>query len=408
MSVAEQFLEPVIAQPPDADCVAFVADNQTLETINHVAAQFFKTPSVRDGGSSQALEYLSSGAQPPKVLIVDIGDTEDPLSTMLSLTTALTEETQLIGIGAINDIALYREVTEAGVLDYLVKPISERMLASAFARAEEVPTDSHGGGENKQRVAVIGTRGGAGASTIAVNLAWVVAEDLKRKAILVDLDIWWGTIALSLDLEPTHGLREALENPARIDSLFISSSTAKVTERLSVMAAEEPLTSEMLYYTGATEILIESLGHSNDCVILDLPRSAFRMRHPVLEAATQILIVTPLNLPGLRDSIRFLGAIDETQTSAKIRFVANRVGSGQQGMEVSDFNKALGRKVDFLVPDEPKIFNTAANTGRPAIHDAPRSKAAKILKKIAEGIPFETADETKAKAGFFQKLRRKG
>ncbi len=408
MSVAEQFLENAVSGAADADCVAFVGDNQTHSTVSHVAQQFYSEAVVRDGGSTHALEYLSEASKPPKVLIIDIGDSDDPLGAMLSLTTAFPEETRLIGIGNINDISLYRELTEAGVLDYLVKPVSERALASALTRAEEQPTETQGGGQGAQRIAVIGTRGGAGATCVTVNLAWLLAEELKQKTMLVDLDLWWGSVALALDLEPTHGLREALENPARIDDLFISSSTAKITDRLSVMAAEESLTGEMHYYAGATEILIEALAHTHDCVIMDLPRSAFRMRHPVLQAATHIFIVTPLTLGGLRDSIRFLGAIDDTGTNAKIKFVANRVASGLGGVEIADFNKALGHKIGFQVPDEPKVFNDAANTGRPVVHAAPRSKAAKALRKLAAEVPAAEADGAKAGRGLLKKLLRRG
>ncbi len=408
MSAVEQFLDNPVAGPADADCVAFVGDNQTHNTVSHVAQQFYNEPVVRDGGSSHALEYLSEAPKPPKVLVIDIGDSDDPLGAMLSLTTAFPEETRLIGIGNVNDISLYRELTEAGVLDYLVKPVSERALASAFTRADEQPTDTHSGGQGAQRIAVIGTRGGAGATCVAVNLAWLLAEELKQKTILVDLDLWWGSAALSLDLEPTHGLREALENPARIDDLFISSSTAKITERLSVMAAEESLTGEMNFYAGATEILIEALAHTHNCVVLDLPRSAFRMRHPVLQAATHIFIVTPLTLAGLRDSIRFLGAIDDTGTNAKIKFVANRTAGGQNGVEIADFSKALGHKVEFQVPDDPKVFNTAANSGRPVVHAAPRSKAAKALRKLANQVPVAETAGAKAGGGLVKKLLRRG
>src|SRR3546814_1844766 len=77
----------------------------------------------------------------------------------------------------------------------------------------------------------------------------------------------------SLDLEPTRGLREALENPARVDGLFISSATAKLTENLSIMATEENLTTEVQYNPNAVDALFEALGRTNDAIVVDLPRS---------------------------------------------------------------------------------------------------------------------------------------
>lgn len=408
MSLAEDFPTTDFAPPQAAECVAFVRDNQTHEALLRALEQHFPDTLIRDGGSTQALEYLADGA-PPKVLIVDMGESEDPLSTMLSLLTAVPDGVRLIGIGTTNDITLYRELTDAGILDYLVKPVSERQLHGALARLAEEPKEGEEGGAETQSVAVIGTRGGSGATSFAVNLSWLLAEELQQKTMLIDLDLWFGTIALSLDLEPTRGLREALENPARIDGLFISSSTAKLSDNLSVMAAEEALAGEMIYYAGATEILIEALAHSNKCLIMDLPRGAFRMRHPVLEASTQIALVTPINLAGLRDSIRLLGAIDDAGSVAKVRIVANRVGSTSQAMTVGEFEKALGRKVDIEIPDEPKVFKDASNTGKPAVQAAPRSKTAKALRAYAQSLAVQEATAGKAGARrLIDKLLKRG
>lgn len=409
MSVAEDFLTPSVAPPGNAVCVAFVGDNQTHEMVVNAARQFYDDPLVRDGGSSEALQYLSEGAH-PRVLIVDIGESSDPVSAILSLTTAFPEDVRLIGLGTVNDIALYRELIEAGVIDYLVKPVSEKALASALARVDQAPTETGGdGGHSTYSVAVLGSRGGCGATTMAVNLSWIIAEELMVPTVLLDLDLWFGTAALSLDLEPTRGLREALENPTRIDGLFLSSAIAKISEKLSVMATEEALTGDMMYNTSATEILIEALGHSYRCVVIDLPRSNFRMRHPVLQAANQIVLVTEMSLPGLRDSIRLLGAIEEAAPGTDLSIVANRTGGIQQAMPQNEFQKALGRKVNFQLPYDPKAFKDAANTGKAVPQAAPRSKAAKTLRDIAKSFGLELEDEAaKASKGLLRGLMRRG
>ncbi len=260
MSALERFSDPQPPQMAGADCVAFVGDDETHGVVASVTQQFFDEPVVREGDTSDALAFLSEAAA-PKVLIVDIGDNNSPLSAMLSLTTAFTDETRLIGIGEINDVSLYRELTGAGVTDYLVKPITEKALASALERAEEpvASASQPTTGEDAKKIVVIGARGGVGSSTVAVNFAWLFAEDHGQRTTLVDLDLEFGTVALALDLEPTRGLREALENPARIDSLFISSATAKMTDNLSVMATEESLSGEISISSNAIEVLFEAL-----------------------------------------------------------------------------------------------------------------------------------------------------
>ena len=368
-----------------AECIAFVGDNQTHGVVSAVLQQFFADAIVRDGDCSSALTYLSE-VPPPGVLIVDIGESNQPLSAMLSLTAAFSDDVRLIGIGAVNDIALYRELTDAGVTDYLVKPVTEKALAAALSRPaqNQAPQPvAESSGKKTVRIVVVGARGGVGASTTAVNLAWILAEEEQKKTALIDLDLEFGTVALSLDLEPSRGLREALETPGRIDGLFVSSASSMLTDNLSVMATEENLHDGHHFNPNAVEILLETLGHEKDCIVIDLPRSLYGVREQVLKQATRIVLVTELSLPALRDSIRLLGIIEETVPDIPITIIANRCNSAHQAMAIPEFQKALGRKVDFTLGDESKSFNNAANSGKPLVHSDTRSKAAKCLRKIA-------------------------
>ena len=401
MGMPDSLFDPEPLQCEAAECIAFVGDEQTHGVVSSVLQQFFADAVVRDGDSSAALAYLAE-VPAPKVVIVDIGASSQPLSAMLSLTAAFTEDTHLIGIGEINDIALYRELTEAGVTDYLVKPVTEKALAAALSRSEEAKVEAAPkpqiSPDDVHKIIVVGARGGVGASTTAVNLAWIFAEEKGMKTALVDLDLEFGTIALSLDLEPTRGLREALETPARIDNLFISSATAKLSDNLSIMATEENLAHGHSFSPNAVEVLFETLAHEHGCIVVDLPRALYSVRDEVLNEATHVILVTELSLPALRDSIRLLGIIEEAAPKTPITVVANRCKGGQQAMGQGEFQKALGRKVDLTITDESKLFNDAANTGKPVVNQSGRSKAAKSLRSIAGIIASDGAD-AEPKAG---------
>ncbi len=412
MSVADRILEQNPAGSVAAECVAFVGDNQTHSVVASVLKEYFAEPLVRDGGPNQAIEYLA-GTVPPALLIVDVSEAVSPQTAMLSLTAAVPEGTKVIGIGSINDIAVYREIVDSGASDYLVKPVTEKALASALNRTEE-SQQNHGQPDNtpeqKARIAVIGSRGGVGASTVALNLAWILSEERKYKTALVDLDLEFGTIALALDLEPTRGLREALENPARVDGLFIASATAKLTEHLSIMATEENLTSEVQYNPNAVDALFEALGRINDTIVVDVPRASYAVRRRAFEAATEIVLVTELSLGGLRDSLRLLRGIQEVAPDTPLRVVANRAMGPKQAMQLKDFQKALEHKVDLVLPDEPKVFNTAANTGKPLAQTNSRAKVCKALRKFVGELHLpeqdEDADKAKSKAKGKVKMKR--
>ncbi len=411
MNAVDKIVETHEAQTAVADCVAFVSDNQTHGVVESAARQFFDEPIVRDGGSQQALEYLSENAA-PKVLIVDIGDSSAPLTAMLSLTVAFNEEIRVIGIGTVNDINLYREMVGAGITDYLVKPVTEKALASALARAEE-PIHSDAPGDQPaapkvNRIAVIGARGGVGASTVAVNLAWLMSQERKLRTALVDLDLEFGTIALSLDLEPTRGLREALESPGRIDSLFIESATARVNDKFSVMATEETLSEEISYNPNAIDVLFESLGRTNDCIVVDLPRAAFAVRQRVFEAATNIVLVTELSLSCLRDAMRLVTGIEEVAQDTPITVIANRAVGSHKGVQVRDFQKALGRKIDFTMPEETKALNKAANSGKPLVQINLRAPASKMLNRLSRKLSPGEENKKDKSAGSWRGFLKKG
>lgn len=367
-------------------CVAFARDEQTRATIASTCEGQFPTLVVREGGSREALAYLGDSPA-PRVLIVDLSDAAKPLSAVLPIMAAFAEETRVIAIGAVNDINLYRDMIEAGVVEYLVKPVAEAGLSAALARVEsrraEAPLAAHAKGGPRPLVAVLGTRGGVGASTVAVNLAWLMANELKRKTTLIDLDLQNGTVALALDIEPTRGLREALENPSRIDSLFISSAAAKLNDRFTVMAAEEGFDDEVHYDPAAIDLLIEEVHRQTDMVLLDLPRNAPGVRNRALAAATDIVIVTDLTLAGLRDAIRLQGLAQHAAPAARILFVANRVGGREIGVPKAEFQRALGQPLEFLLPEDAKAVVSAANAGKPLVAAAPGSKAAAPLRAMA-------------------------
>lgn len=412
---AAEAAEPTLApSSATADCVAFVGDPETHGAVTQVAQARFPGLQVHQGGAKEAVDYLAAGA-PPKILIIDVSDSNKPLSAMLPIIAAFAEDTRVIAIGAMNDINLYREMVEAGISDYVVKPVTEKALEVALNRAEQrkqvavaPEPEAKPVTETAKRslIAVMGTRGGVGASTVATNVAWLMAHDVKCDTMLVDLDLQCGTVALSLDVEPSHGLREVLDNPARIDSLFVTSVATKCGDRLHVLAAEEAVDDEVHYNTSAVSLLIDELKKQSQVVVIDLPRNAPGARAVVLAAATEVVIVTDLTLAGLRDSIRLFTMVQQVAPNARIVFVANRDGGREGTVSKAEFEKALGKQIEFVLPEDAKANQAAANAGKPLVSSASSSKVTAALKSLVKGLSSGVAAKKPQKKSFWSISRK--
>lgn len=180
---------------------------------------------IFSGGVVSAVRALG-GMPCPEFLIVDLSDSDDPRADMQSLADVCEPGTVVLALGTLNDVTLYRDLLHAGVHDYLVKPLTAEMLRDAIRTAEEALAyeeeveDTSPKNDTRQLVC-LGVRGGIGTSTMVANIAWMMADQGKKTALL-DLDLFFGTSAMQFDLEPGRGLSDALDNPRRLMASFLS------------------------------------------------------------------------------------------------------------------------------------------------------------------------------------------
>jgi pilus assembly protein CpaE len=282
-------------------------------------------------------------------------------------------------LGTVNDVALFRDLLSAGASDYLVKPPSREALAGVLERQSAAGTTPDGLG---QVIVFMGSRGGIGATTSAVSCAWLLAAEHGERIALVDLDLSFGTVALKLDLDPGSGLCEALEQPSRIDSLFIERAMIKVTDTLRVLAAEASAAQHHAVDAGAIDMLLHELRRKFARVIVDLPRGASPLQRVVLATASHVVLVCIRSLAGLRDTIRLQTLVREQAPQARLWLVEAGVAGEHTAIGKSEFAKGIGKPFDASLSYDPKAVGAAANSGQPLPLAAPRSPTVRDIRRL--------------------------
>src|SRR5260221_1410152 len=236
-------LERTSRAPAGRPAALAFANDPDSEAVLKTAFREEAPGSVLRGDITKAIQHLSANRS-PRVLVVDISNVALPVTQIHQLADVCEPGVSVIVIGNRDEVGLYRDLLHAGVAEYIVKPLTDTLVAKALHTAlgavEPTPISRKLG----KVVALIGARGGVGTSTIAVNLAWYLANRQVRRVALVDLDLYNGVCSLALNVPPSGGLREALENPLRIDSLFLERTMTAESERLYALGSEDRLNAE--------------------------------------------------------------------------------------------------------------------------------------------------------------------
>jgi pilus assembly protein CpaE len=387
------------------DAMVFVSDGESRDVIAQALRDAnLAGAKIVDGGISAALKQTDLM---PRFLLVDVSTSSTPVQDVAAMAAVMEPGTKLIVIGAANDVALYRDLLGVGASDYLVKPLDVQLLLAALT---EGGTGKSGQAPAKlgRVIAFVGARGGVGTTMAAVNTAYLLAHDRKQRTALVDLDLHFGTAALSLDIEPGRGLRDALEKPGRIDSLFLERAMAKIGDRLFVLGCEEPLRDHPTVDPTALDVVLGDLRQNFSWVVLDMPRSFVANQANPFAMVTDLMLVCDQSLAGIRDTMRFLDFIKDAAPQMRLKLAAASSDGARPKIARAEFEKSIGRKLDYEIPFEAKTVAAGANSGKPISAVGRSGKLVKTLRQIAADLAgAEEKKAASASTGFLSRWIRK-
>lgn len=389
-----------------APLIAFVTDAQSEAILREtLLPELGDGAEVRRGDVLVATKSIKRNTT-PHALVVDVSGVEQPLTALEELALVVEPEVRVLVIGERQDAAFYRQLTRGlGVLEYLFKPLTPEMVSRhllPYLRTGITQSDMHLRGGRV--ITVTGVRGGVGATTIAANLAWYLAEEARRHTVLFDADLHGGAAALLLGARTTSGLRAALEHPERVDELLVERTAQPAGERLHVLAGEEMPAEPIVAQPGAASRLIGMLRRRYNFIVVDLPARSAPGAREVLDMAHQRVLVTDASLAGARELLRYAAIPNAPTQSRRAATVLNR--AGQPGMLTeAQMKEALGEAPDIVVPWLPKLVPGAADLGEVACQQRGAFRSG-ILRLVQDVAAVRAEAEQPEKRGYFSRWFR--
>jgi pilus assembly protein CpaE len=351
---------------------------------------------VEMGGLKAALEAFQGSPTPNVIILESENDSEEILSSLDRFAEYCDAGTRVIVIGSMNDVRLYRELVRRGVSDYLISPIdvlaAVRSVCGLFSAPEAKPVG--------RVIAVVGAKGGVGASTVAHNVAFSIARDLTLDSVVTDLDLAFGTAGLDFNQDPPQGIAEAVFSPERVDTAFVDRLLAKCTDHLNLLAA--PATLDRVYDFGADafEAIFDSLRATVPCVVLDVPHQWSGWTKQTLVAADEILIVASPDLANLRNTKNICDFLKAARPNDRHPiYCLNQVGVPKRPeIKTVDFAKALNQEPMAIIRFEPQLFGAAANNGQMIAEVSSGHRSAETIRELAQWLTGRV-EQKKPRAG---------
>jgi pilus assembly protein CpaE len=352
---------------------------------------------IQTGGAGAAVEAYRDAPTPNVIIIESRLNAQTLLGLLDELASQCDAGTRVVVIGHVNDVLLYRDLMRRGVSEYLIAPFD----TLDFIRSLSAIFQQETGNKLGRIVAVIGTKGGVGASTLAHNIGHMLANLLDQETVIVDFDLPFGTAGLDFNQDPATGLVEAASEPDRLDANLLDRMLSRCEDRLSLLAA--PATLERTYDFGFQnfEPILDLLRQSVPQVVLDVPHVWNDWTRKVLLASDEVLIVSSPDLANLRNAKNMMDNLAQLRKNdRKPHLVINQVGIPKRPeIAVGEFAKAVGAEPIAVIPFDAQLFGTAANNGQMLDDVQAKSKPVEAIEAIVRVVSGKGGDQTKAKRG---------
>ncbi len=341
----------------------------------------------------------------PDIGLVAIdGDRQKALELVGRLAMA-SADCAILVVSSSNDGNLILQALRAGAKEFLTQPLQIEDLLAALGRIGE---RRFGRGENRPRgsqvIAVAGAIGGVGTTSLAINLGSFLAQDPQNSVALVDLDLCLGDADVFLDTIPDYTLVDVAQNVTRLDFALLKRSLTKHSSGLYLLPRPVQLEDVSLITPDDLQRVIGLLKATFTHLVLDLSKGYTALDLIALESANQILLMTQLDLPCLRNVVRLMMSLGNMNGLAdKVKIVVNRVGLDSGQITLKKAEETIGKKIFWQLPNDYRTMIEARNNGVPLMESAPKAAITQSLAALTKAISGDEeaqATEAGGKKGF--------
>jgi pilus assembly protein CpaE len=331
----------------------------------------------------------------PDVVIVSLDSDQNKALQLIGQLTQASPDLPILVVSAKGDGNAILQALRSGAKEFLTAPVVIEDLLKALQRlrprADSRPgyeSNGKGGGAapEQQVIAVLGSRGGVGCTSIAVNLGATLAQQPDHSVALVDLDLALGDADVALDLMADYTLADVALNVERLDMQFLRRSLSKHSCGLSLLPHPVQMEDIRLIREESLQRVIGLLRASFTHLVLDLSKSFSATDVAALHTADVILLVAQLELSSLRNVVRIVQTLGNDEAlGKKVRIVLNRVG-GDCDISLKKAEETIGKPVFWQAPNDTKLMMESRNQGVPLVQHAPRSKLQQSFAGLAHAL----------------------
>jgi pilus assembly protein CpaE len=349
----------------------------------------------------------------PDTVVIMLDSDHGKALQLIQQLTAEFAHMPILAVSARGDGQSILQALRAGAKEFLTAPVvlEELLLALQRLRANR----ASGGGDTSGQIngatraesmviSIVGSKGGVGCTSVAVNLGCSMAQDPKLNVALVDLDLALGDADVALDLIPDYTLADVAMNVDRLDMQFLRRSLCKHESGLSLLPHPVQMEDIALIHEEHLGRVIGLLRASYSHLIFDLSKRFTPTDLTAMRMSDVVILVAQLELTSLRNVVRMLHTMDKEEgLGDKVKVVMNRVGADDSDITLEKAQETIGKPIYWQLPNDFKSMLGARNAGAPLMIHAPKSRVNQSVIGLANALTGKVPAEPikKERRSFF-------